>query len=176
MYSKIKNDDKRQTCRRSSSSCQMSPSATWQLEWLSEKQKGEEEGPCSPNKRWWLLVVVFTVFHLRHPSSSSSICIIMFVVHQHHRVHVRRHGHRRCVVSLPWWCCHRVVLVVVVSWCWSVVVASWLWLWSPLLVATSSRVMTWHLVLWLTTKWGVVMGTYLCWAVLIRVSDFNEIP
>jgi len=160
MYSKIKNGDKWRMCRRSSSGCQTSPLATWQLEWVSEKQKGEE-GPCSPNKRRWLLVIVFTVFHLHRPSSSLSICIIVFVVHQHCCVRVHRRGRRRCMVSSPWWCCHRVVLVVVVSWCWSVVIVSWLWLWSPLLVATSSRVTTWHLVLWLTTKWGVVMGTYL---------------
>jgi len=153
MYSKIKNDNEWWTCRHLSSSCQTSPSATWQLEWVSEKQKGEE-GPCSPNKQWWLLIVVFTVFHLCHPSALSCLlvscaslwslplCGILTMV-------VLHGGH------------HHVVLVVVVSWCWSVVVTSWLWLWSPLLVATLSRVMTWHLVLWLTTKWGVVMGTYL---------------
>jgi len=125
------------------------------------KIKGGGGSLLSPNKRQWLLVVVFPVFHLRRLSLLLSICIVVFVVHGHRRVRVHRRGHRCCMASSPWWCCHHVVLVVVVSWCWSVVVASWLWLWSPLLVAMSSRVTTWHLVLWLTTKWGVVMGTYL---------------
>jgi len=110
----------------------------------------------------------FTVFACHHVHrfssllSLSSICIVMFVVHWHRRVchpSVSSCLLVSCVLSLLHGIlamvvlhggCHRVVLVVVVSWCWSVVIVSWLWLWSPLLVATLSRVTMWHLVLWLS--------------------------
>ena len=102
MYSKIKNDDEWWMCHCSSSGCQTLLSVMWQLECMSEKQR-EEEGPCSPNKRQWqmLLFTVFACHHVHHFPSSSSICIIMFVIHQHCHVH---HCHcHHCVASLPWW-------------------------------------------------------------------------
>jgi len=123
MYSKIQNDDKWRMCRHSSSGCQTSPSATWQLEWVSEKQKGEE-GPCSPNKRRRQMSP-FAVFACRRvhrfssSSSSSSICIGVFVVHRRRRVRwfrVRRHRHRRCMASSPWWC--GMVVIIVSCWWW----------------------------------------------------------